>query len=203
MVQKNAGLNKSNKGRDKLWTFYKTAHQLYQSEVVGEQKLYNRYVSDFLNSHTYTDCVDVAGKNEHKKNFHIMEELLTIRKDLVHKYFVKEKLCDSDFSIMHQEFNTAQQSPNSEVFIALESLPAGFSSKQNFQCSFNSTQIRLITYCVNETLLFSHNMSEAEMKAFFTCCIEHPLKSVCNRRVAFFLMLYANTNSFRHGGSIS
>lgn len=165
---------------------YKTAHELYQSEVVGEHKLYNRYVNDFLNSHTYTDRVDAAGKNEHKKNFHIMKELLTIRKDLVLEYFVKEKLCKSEYLIMHQEFNTTQQSTNSEVFIASDSLPVAFSSKLNFQCSFNSTQIRLITYSVNETHLFSPNVSETEMKAFFTCCIEYPLKSVCNRRVAFF-----------------
>lgn len=166
--------------------FYKVAHELYLSEVISGGKLYNRYVNDFLNSHTYTDRVDAVGKNEHKKNFHIMEEFLTIRKDLVQKYFAKEKLCDSDYSIMHQEFNTTQQSPNSEVFIASESLPVAFSSKLNFQCSFNSTQIRLITYSVNETHLFSPDVSETEMKAFFTCCIEHPLKSVCNRRVAFF-----------------
>ena len=166
--------------------FYKTAHELYQSEVVGDHKLYNRYVNDFLNSHKHTDCVDTAGMNEHNKNFHIMEELLTIRKDLVQKYFAKEKLCDSDYSIMHQEFNTTQQSSNSQVFIASESLPVAFSSKLNFQCSFNSTQIRLITYSVNETHLFSPNVSETEMKAFFTCCLEYPLKSVCNRRVAFF-----------------
>ena len=165
---------------------YKTAHELYQSEVVGEHKLYNRYVNDFLNSHTYTDRVDAAGKNEHKKNFHIMKELLTIRKDLVLEYFVKEKLCKSEYLIMHQEFNTTQQSTNSEVFIASDSLPVAFSSKLNFQCSFNSTQIRLITYSVNETHLFSPNVSETEMKAFFTCCIEYPLKSVCNRRVAVF-----------------
>lgn len=49
---------------------YKTAHELYQSEVVGDHKLYNRYVNDFLNSHTYIDCVDTAGMNEHNKNFH-------------------------------------------------------------------------------------------------------------------------------------
>lgn len=166
--------------------FYKRAHELYQSEVVRDHKLYNRYVNDFLNSHMYIDCVDAAGMNEHNKNFHIMEELLTIREDLVQKYFAKEKLCDADYSIMHQEFNTTLQSPNSEVFIASEPLPAAFSSKPNFQCSFNSTQIRLITHSVNETHLFSPDVSETEMKAFFACCLEHPLKSACNRRVAFF-----------------
>jgi hypothetical protein len=121
--------------------FYKTAHELYQSEVVGDHKLYNRYVNDVLNSHTHTDCVDTAGMNEHKKNFHIMEELLTIRKDLVQKYFAKEKLCDSDYSIMHQEFNTTQQSTNSEVFIASDSLPVAFSSKLNIQCSLKNKKI--------------------------------------------------------------
>lgn len=148
--------------------------------------MYSRYVNDFLNSHTYSDCVDMAGMNEHKKNFHIMEELLTNRKDLVQKYFTKEKLCASDYSIMHQEFNTTQQSSYSEVFIASESLPVTFSSKLDFQCCFNSKQIKLITYTVNETHLFSHDVSETEMKAFFACCLEHPLKSICNRRVAFF-----------------
>lgn len=124
--------------------------------------------------------------NEHKKNFHIMEELLTIRKDLVQKYFAKEKLHDSDYLIMHQEFNTTQQSPNSEASIASGSFPVAISSKLDFQCCFNSTQIRLITYSVNETHLFSPDVSEVEMRAFFTCCLEYPLKSVCNRRVAFF-----------------
>ncbi|WP_270415531.1 hypothetical protein [Bacteroides ovatus] len=115
-----------------------------------------------------------------------MEELLTIRKDLVQKYFAKEKLSDSDYSIMHQEFNTTQLSSNSEIPIASEVLPVAVTSKSNFQCCFNSSQIRLISYSVNETHLFTPDVSEAEMKAFFDCCLEHPLKSVCNRRVAFF-----------------
>lgn len=130
--------------------------------------------------------MDAAGMNEHKKNFHIMEELLTIRKDLVQKYFIKEKMCDSDYLFMHQEFNTTQLSSNSEISIASGTLPATVTSKSDFQCCFNSTQIRLITYSVNETHLFIPDVSEAEMKAFFACCLEHPLRSVCNRRVAFF-----------------
>lgn len=134
----------------------------------------------------YTDCMDAAGMNEHKKNFHIMEELLIIRKDLVQKYFIKEKMCNSDYLIMHQEFNTTQLSSNSEISITSTSLQVPISSKLNFQCYFNSTQIRLITYSVNETHLFTHDVSEAEVKALFACCLEHPLKSVCNRRVAFF-----------------
>lgn len=130
--------------------------------------------------------MDAAGMNEHKKNFHIMEELLTIRKDLVQKYFIKENMYDSDYLIMHQEFNTTLLSSNTEISISSETLHDAIASKSNFQCCFNSTQIRLITYSINETHLFTPDVSESEMKAFFTCCLERPLKSVCNRRVAFF-----------------
>lgn len=186
MRQKEARLNKSDEGRDELWVFYKTAHELYQSEVIGNRKLYNRYVNDFLNSHTYTDYVDAARMNEHKKNFYIMKELLTIRKDLVQKYFAREKLCDSDYSIMHQEFNTTQLSSHSDVSSTSCSLPVALLSKPDFQCCFNSKQIKLITHSANEAHLFSPIVLEAEVKALFACCLEHPLKSACNRRVAFF-----------------
>lgn len=146
----------------------------------------NRYVSDFLNNHTYTDRVDAAGKNEHRKNFHIMEELLTIRKDLVQKYFAKEKLCDCDFSIMHQEFNTTQQFSISDISSTSGSIQVVDAPKPDFQCCFNSAQISLITHSFNEVHLFTSNVSEAEVKALFVCSLKHPLKSTCNRRVAFF-----------------
>lgn len=166
--------------------FYKVAYELYQSEVIRGGKLYNRYVSDFLNSHTYTDHVDAIGKNEHKKNFHIMEELLTIRKDLVHKYFAKGKLCDSDFLIMHQEFNTTQQFSIFDISNTSGSIQVVDTPKPDFQCCFNSVQIRLIMYSANELHLFTPNVSEAEVKALFACSLKYPLKSACNRRVALF-----------------
>lgn len=172
--------------RSGLWMLYKTAYELYQSEVMKGRKLYNRYVSDFLNSHMYTDRVDVAGMNEHKKNFCILEELLTLRKDLVQKYFTKEKLCDTDYLRMHEEFNTTQLSPNSELPIASGSLPVAFTSRPNFQCYFNPIQIRLLMQSVNKAHLFSSDVTEVEVKGLFACCLERPLKSACNRRVAFF-----------------
>lgn len=163
--------------------FYKTAHELYHSEVIGNGKLYHRYVNDFLNSHTYTDRVDAVGVNEHKKNFHIMEELLTVRQDLVQRYFIKENLHYSDYLVMHREFNTT---PTPERPIVVGLFPARPVSRPDFQCCFNSVQISLITNIANEVHLFSSEVSEAELKALFACCLEHPLKSACNRRVAFF-----------------
>ena len=124
--------------------------------------------------------------NEHKKNFHIMEELLTVRQDLVHRCFIKENLHYSDFLVMHREFNTTQQLPNSEKPIALGSSTTRSVSNPDFQCCFNSMQISLITHIANEVHLFSPDVSEAEVEALFACCLEHPLKSACNRRVAFF-----------------
>jgi len=166
--------------------FYETAYRLYQSEVIRNNKLYHRYVNDFLNSHTYTDRVDAAGMNEHKKNFHIMEELLTVRKDIVQKYFAKENLYYSDFLVMHQEFNTTPQPLNFENSIVSASSPISITSKPDFQCFFNSVQIRLIAQSINEAHLFTSDVSETVVKALFNCCIEYPLKSACNRRIAFF-----------------
>lgn len=124
--------------------------------------------------------------NEHKKNFHIMEELLTIRKDLVQKYFVKEYLSYCDYLLLHQEFNTTQQFINTEVLPILNSLQGYCNTKPDFECHFSSAQIDLITNIVNEVRLFSTDVSEIEIRTLFACCPRHPLKSTCNRKVAFF-----------------
>lgn len=186
MRLKKNGLNTYREEGEELWILYKIAHRLYQFEVIGSGKLYNRYVSDFLNIHTYTDRIDAAGMNEHKRNFHIMEELLTIRKDLVQKYFRKEKLCEYDYIIMHKEFNTTQQPSDSEISIVSSLLSVSPTSKPDFQCCFNSLQISLITHSANEVRVFTPDVSEEDVKTLFACCLEHPLKSACNRRVAFF-----------------
>lgn len=165
---------------------YKAAYELYQSEVIKGRKLYLRYVSDFLNSHTYTDRIDAAGMNEHKKNFCIIKELLTSRKDLAYKYFTKTNLYDTDYLSIHEEFNTTQLSPNSEIPTVSDSFPIAFTSKQDFECYFNHIQIGLLTKSVNKAHLFSSDVTEVEIKALFACCLENPLKSACNRRVAFF-----------------
>ncbi len=165
---------------------YRIAHKLYQSEFIKDGKMYHRYVSDFLNSHTYTDCMDAAGKNEHKKNYHIMEELLTVRKDLVHKFFGREYLDDSDYFVIHHEFNTTEPLSSSGVSVNSGTLSGVCIPKYEFQCYFNSAQIDIIKLCINEVQLFSTKVSETEVKELFACCLKHPLKSACNRRVAFF-----------------
>jgi len=115
-----------------------------------------------------------------------MEELLTIRKDLVQKYFAKKSYVNPITQLLHHEFNTTPPFPNSEESITLDSFPTAFTSKPDFQCCFNSMQIRLITHSVNAVHLFFPDVSEVEVKSLFTCCLKYPLKSACNRRIAFF-----------------
>ena len=94
-----------------MWLFFKEAHECYQTEVIGCGKLYHRYKKDFLNSHSYTDCQYAAGKNEHKKNFYIMEEFLEEREDLVVIFFTKVDFEYHDYKALHHKFNTTEPPP--------------------------------------------------------------------------------------------
>lgn len=69
--------------RDELFALLKEASFTYRKEVIGESKLYELYVEDFLNGHYYSDHRDAAGKNRHWKNIGILRGILTKRKDLV------------------------------------------------------------------------------------------------------------------------
>ena len=97
-----------------MWLFFKEAHERYQTEVIGCGKLYHRYKKDFLNSHSYTDCQYAAGKNEHKKNFYIMEEFLEEREDLVVMFFTKVDFEYHDYKALHHKFNTTEPPPNGQ-----------------------------------------------------------------------------------------
>lgn len=155
-------------GTNKLWLFFKEAHERYQTEVIGCGKLYHRYKKDFLNSHSYTDCQYAAGKNEHKKNFYIMEEFLEEREDLVVMFFTKVDFEYHDYKALHHKFNTTEPPPNGQYLhgkppsilqTAQETKP-----KQDFQCYFDSTQLNLIARHANEVHLFSADVSEEDMR---------------------------------------
>lgn len=176
---------------DALWEFYKSAYDTYQFEVVKCGKLYNRYKNDFLKSHTYTNRVDTAGKNEHIKNLGIMCELLNDRQDLVEKYFIRPKFEFNDQTAMQHELDTTA------VVFSYNDLPYQkdvFVSERNFQCYFTSLQLNLLTQSVNELHLFSSNVTNEEMRQLFSgklCC---PLKSTNNRIVAFFFDALCSQN---------
>ena len=66
------------------------ACRTYTNEVLERHKLYDRFADDFINLHRHTDCVCALGKNNHCANLHIVEGILTTRKDLVIRYFVNK-----------------------------------------------------------------------------------------------------------------
>ena len=59
------------------------AYDLYQVEVINEGKLYQRYADDFVYSHEFHDDLDAWSKNEHQKNYRILDSLLSNRRDLL------------------------------------------------------------------------------------------------------------------------
>ena len=92
------------------------AYDLYQVEVINEGKLYQRYADDFVYSHEFHDDVDAWSKNEHQKNFRILDSLLTNRRDLVETYFSKINMNDSELKEMLHLFNTTL--PTTQYFHA-------------------------------------------------------------------------------------
>lgn len=163
---------------------YKSAYTSYQKEVVGNGKLYHRYVNDFLNSHTYADCFDATGMNIHQMNLGIMNTLLRSRRDLVELYFNEKSFTREHFVVMQRMLDTTKV-PGTD--------PVGHHYSEDadeipytFECMFTPTQMSLITRCANETHLFSHPVTEQEMESLFSCNPERPLKSANNRRVAIF-----------------
>ena len=68
------------------------AYDLYQVEVVNQGKLYQRYADDFVYSHEFHDDLDAWSKNEHQKNYRILDSLLSNRRDLIELFFNKENI---------------------------------------------------------------------------------------------------------------
>lgn len=179
------------KEQDILWMFYKSAYDAYQSEVVKCGKLYNRYKNDYLKSNSYTNRLDIAGKNEHAKNLGIMYELLNGRADLVEKYFIRPTFKIDDYLAMQHELDTAEMI---SCYNDLTDSKNASTSERNFQCYFTSLQLNLLTQYVNELHLFSSDVTNEKMRQLFSGKLCLPLKSANNRIVAFFFDALCSQN---------
>lgn len=163
---------------------YKSAFKSYQQEVVGSGKLYDRYVTDFLNSHTYTDCMDASGMNNHLTNLGIMTDLLRTRKDLVVRFFGRQKFSQEDFIDMQRLLDTTDAPGPIPIDNLLPN--GGNDNPYTFECMFTPNQMSLIVHCANEAHLFSAPVTESDMQSLFGCKAGTPLRSANNRRVAIF-----------------
>lgn len=140
--------------RDELFALLKEASFTYRKEVIGESKLYELYVEDFLNGHYYSDHRDAAGKNRHRKNIGILRGILTKRKDLVELFFSNILFAPNRMDELLRLFNTTKASsglkeepdkPRPETNLPALSLGS----------FLNDNQLSLIAHCANEAQLFT------------------------------------------------
>lgn len=156
---------------DELWALFRAAFEQYQLEIVNGNKLYHRFVNDFISYH-----LPFFGQDEHLIRMHIgnlsnVYELLTERFDLIEKYFDKDSFVYEDYVVMVKEFNTVEK-------VYDHSKQMGW---------FNDDQISLLLNYINkEEKIFVEDITESELKGFFACNLEKPLVA---KRLSWFLML--------------
>lgn len=144
---------------NELWTLFRAAYEQYQLEIVNDNKLYDRYVNDFINYHlpVFSNVEEVV--RNHFRNIFCLYELLTNRKDLVEKYFIRTVFEVEDFNEMLYSFNHLDYKITKSKILA----------------SFNEAQIRLITQFANESNLFVYKVDEKTIDDFFRCNLDNGL----------------------------
>ncbi|WP_300763547.1 hypothetical protein [uncultured Bacteroides sp.] len=128
-------------------------------EIVNDNKLYDRYVNDFISYHlpVFSNVEEVV--RNHFRNIFCLYELLTNRKDLVEKYFIRTVFEVEDFNEMLYSFNHLDYKITKSKILA----------------SFNEAQIRLITQYANESNLFVYKVDEKTIDDFFRCNLDNGL----------------------------
>lgn len=146
---------------EELWVLCKQAFQKYQVEIINDDKLYHRYVNDFISFNLPIASNDINDWQYHSMNLSRMYELLTMRHDLVEKYFVCSEYTKDNFEQMIREFNTDK----------CYSL-----SNKEILGDFSDEQLNFIKEVVNKAHLFTSEVSLDDMKNFFTCSLILPLE---------------------------
>ena len=116
-------------------------------------------------------------------NINRLFDLLSNRKDLVQKYFTRDSLSRREIGMMNHEYDTTD-------IVVDESKDHGnhVESKSSLVLShFSDHQMSLIVESANEAHLFVTDVSKEEMRKFFSCSLERPLRVTNNGLVAVFL----------------
>ncbi len=179
----------------------KEAQATYVKEVMNEQKVYVRYMSDFLNSHRYCGSRDVRMMNKHRKNMGMIEDLLKFRRDLVEKYFANGSMGESEINTLIYELNTTEI-PNSQIREAnSSSIDTHVEAHQKMHqrvscrdnCSVSSLQLvkrvgllEHIVTAMNGLRLFTEKVEVAQIQNLFDGLMEKPLIARNNREFAYF-----------------
>ena len=158
------------------------AYDLYQVEVVNQGKIYQRYADDFVYSHEFHDDLDAWSKNEHQKNYRILDSLLSNRRDLIEHFFNKENISESELMELLHLFNTTL--PSSQNFIARSKVRDA--ADLNLCSCLNSDDLIALANCCNEAQIFSEVIDSTDLSSLLDGKLSQPLHSRNNRLVAFF-----------------
>lgn len=169
------------RGRN-LATLLSKACRTYIGEVLERHRLYEHFADDFINLHRYTDCVCALGRNSHCANLHIIEGILTTRKDLVTRYFISKTPSRAEMEAMVREYDTTTPPAHTYPCRAIkpDDVPPAFG------CYFGQEEISLISRYAFEADLFKEDCGEAEIEALFSCSLQMPLQVKNNRMAAVF-----------------
>lgn len=136
------------------------AYNTYVDEVLNHHKLYTRFADDFINLHRHTNCQCALGKNIHFTNCHIVKGILTVRQDLVERYFTGQPMSDAQLISMLEEYDTTL--PPKRLHIISSEQP--IYTPPTFGCYFGKSEISLITHCAIEAFLFLGAINETILK---------------------------------------
>lgn len=144
---------------NELWHLFRAAYEQYQSEIVIDGKLYERYVNDLVSYYLPIKSADIEVVRRHFRNLFCLYDFLTNRKDLVIKYFTLLAFEESDFKEMLYSFNHYESTSIRPTRLA----------------SFNDIQIKTITEFVNSSKLFVEQVDEKTIDSFFKCELDNGL----------------------------
>ena len=155
---------------DELWALLCAAHEQYQLEIVNGNKLYRRFVNDFISYHLPFFSEDEHLIRMHIRNVSSVHELLTERFDLIEKYFGKASFVYKDCESMLEDFNTVEK-----VY--------DYNKQMGW---FTDDQIHILIDYINDEKLFVEDIDESELRGLFDCTLDKPLVA---RKMTWLLLL--------------
>lgn len=155
---------------DELWALFRAAYEQYQLEIVNGNKLYKRFVNDFISYHLPFFTDDEHLIRMHIRNLSSVYELLTERNDLIDIYFNKDSFVYENYVTMTEQFNTVKRVYDYNVEMGW----------------FNDDQLAILVKYINEEEIFEEDITVSELRDFFGCSLEKPLVV---RKMAWFLLL--------------
>ncbi|MGL5272161.1 MAG: hypothetical protein ACRC8J_01595 [Phocaeicola sp.] len=170
---------------NELWLLCESAYHQYQQEIMNSDKLYHRYVKDFISYNLPIESPNIEDWRIHSKNISSLQELLTERTDLVEKYFNQKTFSLEDYTQMIHEFNTQEAIQKRENQIATIGI-------------FSDEQLTMIVQFANENALFMRNVTKEDMALFFNATLTSPLQVENIGKMSMFMNCLYDVNLITH-----